>query len=84
MISVSVLSNENVKKKTIIMFAILDYIFLLLFILCPNVEAQEGDSWDLPKNLKPVKYALTLITFLEKDNLNFSGDITIEVRNGCF
>ncbi|KAK7584253.1 hypothetical protein V9T40_005216 [Parthenolecanium corni] len=80
MISVSVLSNENVKKKTIIMFAILDYIFLLLFILCPNVEAQEGDSWDLPKNLKPVKYALTLITFLEKDNLNFSGDITIEMN----
>lgn len=66
------------------MLGVSNYILFLLFILRPNVEAQQGDPWDLPKNLIPMKYTLTLISFLEKDNLNFSGDIVIEVCNDSF
>lgn len=84
MIPVSALSNENMNKRATIIFALLNYMLLFLFIFSRNAEAQQGQSWEIPKNLIPVRYTLTLITFLEENNFNFTGDVIIEVRSGCF
>ncbi|KAK7584256.1 hypothetical protein V9T40_005219 [Parthenolecanium corni] len=67
-------------KRATIMFALLNYMLLFLFIFSRNAEAQQGQSWEIPKNVIPVRYTLTLITFLEENNFNFTGDVIIEMN----
>ncbi|KAK7584258.1 hypothetical protein V9T40_005221 [Parthenolecanium corni] len=62
------------------MFALLNYMLLFLFIFSRNAEAQQGQSWEIPKNVIPVRYTLTLITFLEENNFNFTGNVIIEMN----
>lgn len=56
-------------------------VFLSLWCIILVVAIDEEPSLLLPRNILPIKYTLTIFTNLDPNELNFSGDVIIEVSD---